>query len=471
MDGNVCLQTPDGLGAVVPLASLCEADRNRVEKEPAGASTATEKPLTQETPASEPEVVVEQMVEVVASTPPAQAPGDYSQQKVVVPFDFVSKFDEGTYGAKIGDMLVKKIRDQRTFAVPDAIDIRNLCAQHGVKITPDTPLPEIRRVLRDLFDAQIAVWGSCERAAGQEWEIYDLTIKCADFSESLEPKILYDKSARTNSVSEIPHLYVAEMLDKLHGRQPGGPPPLDPLAEQNWADNPNLVDNGSLEVADRGVPKGWEDRGGQERQPLGNLVRWIADSNNPANHVIRFTFDASVGDGFGVMYYSKPFPVQEGAKYRFQCRYRTNGPSVKVFVKCYDEMGSQYKPAGQTAAPSDHLSQRGEPDYVPQFGYLRECYRSQQNLKGPKNQWNTQTQDFTPKHTKYSPRWGRVMLYAYLGAGVVEFDDVVVKQIVPASASDAKKEARHSQDSSVTIKEMEENERSARESRQNHQKK
>ncbi len=58
------------------------------------------------------------------------------------------------------------------------------------------------------------------------------------------------------------------------------------------------------------------------------------------------------------------------------------------------------------------------------------------------------------------------MLYSYLGAGVVEFDDIVVKQIVPASASDRKKELRHSQDSSVTIKEMEENERRAREAGQ-----
>ena len=64
---------------------------------------------------------------------------------------------------------------------------------------------------------------------------------------------------------------------------------------------------------------------------------------------------------------------------------------------------------------------------------LREVYRCQMNLKGPKNAWNTHTEDFTPKHTKYTPQWGRVMLYAYLGAGQVDFDDVVVKQIVPAA--------------------------------------
>ena len=307
--------------------------------------------------------------------------------------------------------------------------------------------------------------GSCEKVAGQEWDVYDVTIKCADFSESLEPRMLYEKvNVRTKTVSEIPHLYVAEMLNKLYGREPGGPEPVDQLAEQNWIDNPTLVQNGSFESGTGGVPTGWEDRGGQQREPLGNLVQWTAEAGNPKNRVIRFTFDAAVGDGFGVMYYSKPFPVEEGAKYRFQCRYRTNGPKIIVFIKCYDKMGSEYKPTNVVGPPRHPMSQAGGTEYVPEFGQLRECYRSQQNLKGAKNQWHTHTQDFTPKHTMYTPQWGRVMLYSYLGAGVVEFDDIVLKQIVPASASDRKKERRHSQDSSVTIKEMEQNERRARES-------
>ena len=104
--------------------------------------------------------------------------------------------------------------------------------------------------------------------------------------------------------------------------------------------------------------------------------------------------------------------------------------------------------------------------YVPESSQLRECYRSQQNLYGPKNTWNTQTQDFTPKHTKYTPRWGKVELYAYHPAGVVEFDDVVLKQIVPASPSDSKKDRRHSMESDVTLKDMEENERRGSEARE-----
>ena len=250
MDDKVCLETPDGLGAVVPLAKLCETDSNYIITRP-DADLTVEK---------QPENAVEKMTEQTVSASPDKADGTYDHQKVVIPFGFVSDFDDGRYGSMIGEMIVKKIQKQGTFAVPDAIDIRDLCAERGIKITPDTPLEEIHRVLRDLFGAQIAVWGSCEKVAGQEWDVYDVTIKCADFSESLEPKMLYEKvNVRTKTVSEIPHLYVAEMLDKLYGREPGGLEPLDQLAEQNWIDNPNLVQNGSFEAGTGGVPTGWED--------------------------------------------------------------------------------------------------------------------------------------------------------------------------------------------------------------------
>ena len=93
----------------------------------------------------------------------------------------------------------------------------------------------------------------------------------------------------------------------------------------------------------------------------------------------------------------------------------------------------------------------------------REVYRCQIKLEGPKNAWNTHTEDFTPKHTKYSPKWGRVMLYAYLGAGEVDFDDVIVKQIIPPSKNEKPKELKHSSASDVTIEEMEENQRRSKE--------
>ncbi len=381
------------------------------------------------------------------------------KQKVVVPFDFVSKFDNGRYGEMVGDLVWKKLEREGGFVIPDAMaDVRDLCATSNIQITPDMPLDKVKEVVRGTFDADIAIWGSIERV---ELEVYDLVIKCVDFTSGAEPKVIYEKTVRTNSAGEISHRYVKELISKLYERTEQGPAPVDQLAEENWRKNPNLVKGGDFQRGSGGVPFGWESRGGQEREPLGRLVAWVPEVGNPSNKVIRFTFSAAVGDSSGVMYYSDFFPVTEGAKYRFQVRYRTNGPSPKVFIKCYDEMGSEYKESYTPTKPK-HAGK----EYVPEEGQRREVYRSQQNLKGPKNTWNVQTEDFTPKHTKYSPKWGRVMLYAYLGGGVVEWDDVVVKEIVPASPSQSKKQLRHSLDTKITIEEMKENEARGRDARQ-----
>ncbi len=354
-------------------------------------------------------------------------------RKVVIPFDFVSKFDDGRYGRMLGDMVWKKLSRTGGFIIPESMhEVRDFCAAHKLAPSPEMELAVMRKIVREDFGAQIGVWGSIERAPGAEGDVYDLTIKCVDFSDRRRAKVIYDATVRTKTVSEIPHVYVKRMLDSLYGRRPGQPPALDMIAEENWKKGPNLV-AGDFEHGANGVPKGWDKTAGQQREPLGGQVRWTTENDNSTNRLIRFVLDKQVAETTGVMYYSDYFPVEEGARYRFQCRWRTDGPAVKVFVKCYD--------------------------YLSEEGRRREVYRSQQNLKGPKDSWNTHTEDFTPKHTKYSPRWGRVMLYAYLTPGTVEFDDVIVKRIVPASPGERLKVRRPSSQSKVTVEEMEANER------------
>jgi hypothetical protein len=330
----------------------------------------------------------------------------------------------------------------------------------------------MRKIVREDFGAHIGIFGSVERVPGQEFDVYDLRIMCVDFTTYPNSRVIYQCNARTKTVSEIPHLYVQQMLDALYRRKPVGPPPVDPAAEKNWKQNPNLV-AGDFQRGARGVPAGW-DRGWEagevdQWEPLGKVVQWTAEDRNPTNRVIRFTLSQGLGDTTGAAYYSEFFPVQEGAKYRFQCRWRSNGPEVKVFIKCYDRIGRGKAEGGRRKAEGGQpttASRTGGTAYVPGFGEVREVYRSQQNLKGPKNTWNTHTADFTPTHTEYTPRFGRVMLYAYLGAGVVEFDDVVLKQIVPASPGGEHQEPRHSLGTKVTVKEMEDNERRSREAKE-----
>lgn len=469
VDDQVCLETPQGLGLTIPLAALCEEDRLFVHSQLAGhkgADLQGAEVLALQNPdiIFDDEVLVDE-VEAATQTgdqaSTAQAITETSPadpRKFVIPFDFVSRFDGGRYGQMVAEMIWKKLQREGGFLLPGSmLEVRDFCASHHIELTPETPLEEVGKVVRELFDGDIAIWGSVERVPGAMWDEYDLVIKCVDFSGE-KPDVLFDVAARTKTVSEIPHLYAEQLLDKLYDRQPVGPRAPDPIAEENWAKNPNLV-RGDFEQGSGGVPIGWERGGGQHREPLGRLVKWIPEPGNPTNKIIRFEFSADVGDTYGVMYYSEPFPVEEGATYRFQCRWRSNGPAVKVFIKCYDLFESEYQPA--TA-----VDQRRSGGYTPQEKQLREVYRSQQNLKGPLNQWNVHTEDFTPRHTKYTPRWGKVMLYAYLGAGIVDFDDVVVKQILPPSPGEQKRELRHSLASPVTVKEMEENIRRTEEARQ-----
>ena len=397
-------------------------------------------------------------------------------KKVVIPFDFVSRFDGGRYGQMLADSIWKKLDSLGDFVIPESMqDIRDLCETNNLRITPDTPLETVGRAVRNDFDAQIGIWGSIERAPGTEGEIYDLAIRCVDFSGH-QPRVIYEKTGvRTNSVSEVPHVYVREMLEKLSGRAIPLPRAervyaTSAAAEERWKTGPNLVAGGDFETAVRGVPKGWDSRAGQLREPLGNLVKWVPEAANPRNHVIRFSFPQSVGDNEGVMYYTSEFAVQEGATYRFQCRWRSDGPAAKVFIKCYDETQTVYRSESRSSGLEAGDPATGSRN-APGGRERREVFRSQQNLYGPKNTWNTQTEDFTPKHTKYSPKWGRVMLYAYLGGGNVEFDDVIVKQVVPPASLNLVQDKRHSAATKVTLKEMEENERRGKEARERLRKK
>jgi hypothetical protein len=396
----------------------------------------------------------------------ACAADNKNDKKVVIPFDFVSKFDDGHYGQMMGDMLWKKLSRQGGFILPESmLDVRDYCTSHHIQPSAEMELAKMKKIVEDDFGAQIGIWGNIERAPGAEAEIYDLSIKCVDFSAQPNPKVVYEVKTRTNSVAEIPHRYVKDMFDALYERPPAAAEGPNPAAEENWKNGPNLV-IGDFEHGSGGVPKGWSKVCGQQREPLGGLVRWMAEQGNPSNKIIRFTLDQNVAENEGVMYYSDYFPVEEHAKYRFQCRWRTSGPAVKVFIKCYDEEGSQYR-ATSAKATADTSAGRslGKNDYIPEAAQRREVYRSQQNFKGPVKTWNTHTEDFTPKHVKYSPKWGRVMLYAYVTAGVVEFDDVVVKKIVPAVTSPPKVR-RHSMETNVTIEEMQENERRSREAQE-----
>ena len=115
-----------------------------------------------------------------------------------------------------------------------------------------------------------------------------------------------------------------------------------------------------------------------------------------------------------MIYYSALFPIEEGATYRFSVRAKTAAPALKIFIKCYNEFPRKW---GFDAQP-------------------REVYRAPLHVTVPEENprgWNTYTRDFVPyTGNRNHPRSCRVMLYAYLHAGVVHWDDVVIRKIKDA---------------------------------------
>ncbi len=367
-------------------------------------------------------------------------PPPESAKRLVIPFDFESKFDNGEYGQSLGDMFWSKLKRQGGFILPESMqEVREWCERNRMVPNPDTPLLRMKEIVVKEQAGDIGIWGKVERVPGVENDVYDLWINIADFTFE-PPQMIYQRKARTRTVSEIPHIYVKEALDRLYGRTASVAAGPDARREERWAKAHNLV-KGDFEQGQK-APLGWEI--------LPHDVSWVWEKENSAktkNRVIRFTLNEDVAGTTGVLYYSEFFPVDEGATYRFQCRWKTTGSAAKVFIKCYDELPTQFR-TSSVANPAQTEK--------------REVYRSQQNLQGSPVVWNVQTEDFTPQHTQFTPKWGRVMLYAYWPAGVVEWDDVVVKQVASPPDGRAKKDRRPSMETKVRSREIEERERSLR---------
>ena len=83
----------------------------------------------------------------------------------------------------------------------------------------------------------IGIWGKVERVAGNETDVYDLWIHVVDFSAD-PPRTIYQTKARTKTVSEIPHVYVKEALDRLYGRADPVAAAPDPKRQERWASRP-----------------------------------------------------------------------------------------------------------------------------------------------------------------------------------------------------------------------------------------
>src|SRR6516165_8023766 len=94
---------------------------------------------------------------------------DDPPRKVVIPFDFESKFDDGAYGRTMGDMIWAKLHRQGGFILPESMqDIRDWSQRVKMVPGPDTPMAKMAEIVRKDQAGDIGIWGKVERVAGNE---------------------------------------------------------------------------------------------------------------------------------------------------------------------------------------------------------------------------------------------------------------------------------------------------------------
>ena len=318
---------------------------------------------------------------------------------VVVVFDFVSAYDGGRVGKFVGKNLWAKLDRAGKCVLIGRDDVNEQVEKAKFVAGFDDKPAGVVKFAAEKFGATHAIWGKVEQVGQEGLEVSARAAAVADKGE----KLAVDMSMA------IKNQYVVQLATKeivrLFFKSEKAKPDIGPAEEKRWLTGPNLVKNPSFEL---GVahPQFWE--------PLGKSyhhggVSWVASPEGKGK-CIRFKMGAGVAGGPGIGYYGDPISIKDGKIYRFSIRVRSDGPTVKIFLKHY-----KLFPPG----PNE------------KEGQWRETRRAPLNCKGgERGKWKTYTRDFRPhRNDKHDPSITRVELYAYHPAGTVYFDDVVMKKL------------------------------------------
>ena len=276
----------------------------------------------------------------------------------------------------------------------------------GERFTVDTPPEKLAALGREKFQADLVVVG---RVTGDS-KACQITLMAVATDDAKGERVF-----RKTYVCPQPQYRGIEMARAVYEilSLPAPDDPLrmlqeDPEIARRWRDGPNLVRNPGFELpnADATGPADWQE--------VEKEMAWAPNPDSPGK-VLKFDMTPATAVSYGLDYYSDWIPIEPGAVYRFECRYKSLGPAPRIFLKGYHEFEKT--------------------DLYP--AQRRETYRRQVHPAANKGRWSTVTADFVPDSTTPAqrPTFLKVDLYAYLHAGVILWDDVVLKKVRDAPAA------------------------------------
>jgi hypothetical protein len=264
----------------------------------------------------------------------------------------------------------------------------------------------------------ILIWGELDTAGNG----FKLSIKTRDLREKGGKVRQIDKE-----LAEPTDLRFAieNILQSISGVGKFSHPVEDSLtndakSQELWAKNPNLLTDGDFTTSG---PWTVLLRSEKYAAPLSDKLPETdkaviyrdqstenvgpKDVGAADHHVLAMNLSKDVAESNGLACLSDAVPILQNTRYRLRFNYKSDGPSLHVFVKGYIKK----KDISGTVADL-------------------QSYECQVPPSGPtKGRWKTVVCDVNPQNVSGSPTFLKVDLYAYLGAGLVEFDDVQLKAV------------------------------------------
>jgi hypothetical protein len=310
---------------------------------------------------------------------------------------------------KTGFALRAKLDRTGMYEVIDGAKMADVAGQAEEPITLGSK-PGALMELNKLLDANILVWGEMSnQAAGATVRLKILDLREGPSAKPREISKVIKQPTDLRFVTE-------EILQTLPGVKPFAHPPEesvvnDAKSEEMWKKYPNMVYDGDFSEAGHWQAIYMAEKYAVEISSTLPAVDKVnifkLNEGGQTNNVLAMNLSRTCAENNGMACLSDRIEISANTRYRITYRYKSDGPTLHVFVKGYTE--------GQ-----DIKGDKAE----------REIYRRQVPPSGATHgKWVTVVDDFNPQHVAFPVKWLRVDLYAYLSPGMVMFDDVTIKPV------------------------------------------
>ncbi len=306
---------------------------------------------------------------------------------------------------KCGFSLRAKLDRTGTYEVIDGPKMLEIAAEAKESIGFDTSADAIRE-LGKLVEAEVLVWGDLDGANNMRIRILDLR------EQDPRPRQLKKTIKEPTDLRFVSE----EVLETLKGVGKFEHPSEegvtnDAAAAELWKENPNLVKNWDFSAAGSWQAifeaQKYEVQVSDTLPAMDKVNIYRLSEGGKVNHVLAMRLSRYCAENNGMACLSESIKIEPDTRYRISFRYRSDGPTLHVFIKGYTFQ--------------DNI--KGEK-------VEREVYRRQVPPSGKTNgRWVTVVDDLNPQHVAFPVQTLRVDLYAYLTPGVVMFDDIELKAV------------------------------------------